>query len=136
MPIDLEDYRERASRFLAELDREYYVHLSGQKQELEIEPIYEAYDELFSVEAVSALRDEREGATAEKRGRAGALLQFAVDGHLGLQTRAEEAELARLEATEEVVIGAERHPYRGVAVAMANEAEPSARAELEAARDE
>jgi hypothetical protein len=34
---DLDDYRERADRFIATLDEEYYLHFAGHKERLELE---------------------------------------------------------------------------------------------------
>lgn len=133
--VDLNSYRDRAERFLAALDREYYLHLSGRKEALEIEAIYDEFAALFSRESVEAIRDRRESGSAEEGRRLDYLLQFAIDGHLGRETRAEEAEVARLEATLEVDVGGESHPYRGVTEALANEPDAVARAELEAARN-
>ena len=50
-------YRRRAEGFCEELSREYYLHLAGRKPELEIEPIYDGYADLFTREAVGRLRE-------------------------------------------------------------------------------
>ena len=160
MEPELDTYRERAERFLEELEREYYMHLAGHKPELEIEAVFESFSELFERDVVLALREAREaeprieasvpravapipagpgpsegGADRERR-RLDQLLQFAVDGHLGRETRAETAELARLEASLEVEAAGEARPYRAVPGALANEPDAGRRAELDAARNE
>ena len=38
---DLDAYRERADRFIAALDEEYYLHFAGHKEKLEIEEVPE-----------------------------------------------------------------------------------------------
>lgn len=129
MAADLDSYSERAERFLEEIDCEYYLHGSGQKAELEIEPIYARHAGLFDRDSVQGLRE----AAAGERGReARQLLHFAFDGHLGEATKSQAAELARLEASLEV----EGIPYRAVPVEQANEPDAERRAALEAARDE
>ena len=132
--LDLDTYRERAERFLEALDRAYYRHLAGLEPELEIEPVYAEHGELFERDTVLALREAREAAGVERPGL-GRLLQFALEGHLGLRTRREAEECARLEASLEVEVAGARHPYRGVPVLLANEPDAGRRAELEAARN-
>ena len=125
--VDLAAYRAEAEEFAAALDREYYLHFSGQRDEFAIEPIYERHAALFGREAVEALRDA--GAPAS-------LVEFAVHGLIGRETKAEEAELARREAALEVELDGERMPFRAAAVAQANEPDPDRRAAIEAARNE
>ena len=85
--MDLSAYRAEAEAFTEALLREYLLHYSGRKDDYEIEPLYERHAGLFSRDAVDSLRgeDNRE------------LLLFAVEGHMGQATKAEEAELARRE---------------------------------------
>ena len=109
---------------MTELMREHYLHFSGQKPEFEIEAIYERHAELYSREAVEQLResDNRE------------LLMFAVQGLMGQETKAEEAELARREAALELHVGDEVIPFRQSPVVQASEPDPERRALIERAR--
>ena len=95
-------YRTDAEAFLGELDREFYLHFSGRQDDYGIEAIYERHADLFTREAVGALRE---------RG-VPALLEFAVQGLIGRETKAEAAELARREAALEVEVDGARLPYR------------------------
>jgi hypothetical protein len=131
--MDLADYRERAESFLEQIDREYYLHLSGQKPELELEPIYERNAGLFSRDSVEALRELASSVDGEERRGLGYLLHFALDGLLGEATRAEAEESARLEATLEVTVDGSAVPYRQVPVEQANEPDSSRREALEQA---
>ncbi|MGH2960966.1 MAG: hypothetical protein ACRDL3_02050, partial [Solirubrobacterales bacterium] len=125
MDLDLDTYRDDAELFCEELDGEYYLHLSGRKQSLEIEAIYERHAELFSRDAVEGLREAWDrSADGGDRRRARHLLQFGFDGYLGQATRAEAATLAELEASLEVEVDGSAIPYRGVAVEQANEPDP------------
>lgn len=136
MHFDLDRYRERAELFGEELSREYYRHLAGRKPDLEIERIYDSYADLFAREPVMALRDLAAAANGGDSGRRLAyLLHFAFDGLVGLETRAEAAELAGLEASLEVDGGDGPLPYRAVAIAQANEADGDRRLALERARN-
>jgi hypothetical protein len=136
LPFDLDRYRARAETFGEELSREYYLHLAGHKRELEIEPIYERYADLFARDSVMALRDlaPADGNGGEGR-RLRYLLHFGFDGLVGMETRAEAAELAGLEASLEVEAPGGAVPYRAVVIEQANEVDPDRRAALEDARN-
>jgi len=131
--MDLTAYRSDAEAFLEEIDREYYLHLSGQKPGLELEPIYERHSGLFERQAVEELRELADGADGDEGRRRRYLLQFALDGLLGEATRAEAEESARLEATLEVSVNGSTVPYRQVPVEQANESNASRREALELA---
>jgi hypothetical protein len=122
--LDLDRYRAQADDFMTELMREHYLHFSGQKQEFEIEPIYERHAELFSRDTVDELRGSgnRE------------LLMFAVEGLMGQETKAEESELARREAALEIEVDGETIPLRQSPVAQGNEPDAARRQAIERAR--
>ena len=103
---------------MSELMREYYLHYSGQKDDFEIEPIYERHADLYSREAVEDLRgsDNRE------------LLMFAVQGLIGQETKAEEAEAARREAALEIEVDGQTIPLRQSPIVQGNEPDPDRRA--------
>ncbi len=135
MAFDLERYRRRAERFAEELSREYYLHLAGHKAELEIEPIYSEYADLFTRETVGKLRGLGEAAGGAEGRRHRYLLHFAFDGLVGAETKSESAELAGLEATLEVDPGDGPVPYRAISIEQANEPDAQRRAALEEARN-
>jgi hypothetical protein len=133
--VDIAEYRRRAEEFSAELNREYYLHLAGRKPELEIDAIYRRFDDLFEPAAVDALRTAVGAAGGDERRRLRYLLHFAFDGLVGARTKAEQEELARLEASLEVELDGEAIGYRQVSAELANEPEGERRAALAAARD-
>jgi hypothetical protein len=136
LAFDLDSYRERAERFGEELSREYYRHLAGHKPELEIERIYDSHAGLFSRDSVMALRELADApAGGDSRRRLSYLLHFGFDGLVGLETRAEAAELAGLEASLEVDAGDGAVPYRAVVIAQANEVDADRREAMEDARN-
>ncbi|MGH2965642.1 MAG: hypothetical protein ACRDMH_09720 [Solirubrobacterales bacterium] len=136
MGFDLDRYRQRAERFCEELSREYYLHLAGRKPDLELEPIYRGYEDLFTRDAVARLRelvaDEADGG---ERRRLRYLLHFSVDGLIGAETRHESSELAGLEASLEVDPGDGPVPYRAIQIEQANEPDSERRGLLEDARN-
>jgi hypothetical protein len=124
--MDVNDYRADAEAFLTAIDREYYLHFAGLKDEYEIEPIYERYAGLFSRETVDALR------AADNR----VLLKFAAEGYVEQAVKELSAELARLEASLEVELDGDTYPYRQAAVVQANEPDAARRRALDRARNE
>jgi hypothetical protein len=124
--VNVDDYREEAEAFLSAIDREYYLHFAGRKDEFEIEAIYARHSKLFSAEAVESLRE------AGSR----ALLRFAAEGYVEQALKELSAEFARLEASLEVRLDGETYPYRQAAVVQANERDPARRRALEGARNE
>jgi hypothetical protein len=120
---ELDAFRLDADRFIAALDEEYYLHLSGRKEALELEPIYERHEELTRPETARRL----EGAPTE-------LWRFACECHLGSLTRSHQERLARVETELEVDIGGEPIPYRMLRAALANEPGRDRRQRIQAAR--
>ena len=53
---ELDAFRDEADRFIAELDEEYYLHLAGHKETLELEPIYERHEHLRAGHRRAAVR--------------------------------------------------------------------------------
>jgi oligoendopeptidase F len=134
--VELDGYRRQAEAFCEQIDREYYLHHSGRKRSFDIEPIYDRHAELFSRRALEELREAARAASGEDARRVRYLLDFAFQGHLGREVKAEATRLAELEAEMVVEADGDAIPYRGVTVALANEADAGRRAELERARDE
>jgi hypothetical protein len=128
----LDVYRDEADRFIAALDEEYYLHYAGLKESFELEPIYERFSDLTTLDAA------RELAGAAEAGGAGEveLWHFACEGYLGNLTREEAEEIAGLEASLEVSLDGETIPYRMLRPTIANEADRGRRERLEAARIE
>ena len=86
----------------------------------------DAYDALLPAER-KVLEELRESAPRE-------LFRFAVEGHIGQATKAETAEIAKLEATTAVEVDGAEIPFRRTNVEQANESDPERRARLEEAR--
>jgi hypothetical protein len=130
-PEALETYRTRADRFEAEMLEEYYLHFAGRKDELEIEPIYERYEDLTTLEVAARL-----GAGVDGDRRIRELWHFACNGYLGNLTKSQDARISELEATVEARVNGETVPYRMLRPTIANEPDRSKRRALEEARCE
>jgi hypothetical protein len=120
---ELDDFRDEADRFIAELDEEYYLHLAGHKETLELGPIYERHEVLTRLETAQRLQ----GAPTE-------LWRFACEGYLGALTREHAERIAEVEAGLEAEVDGEKVTYRMLRPAMANEPDRDRRARLERAR--
>jgi len=133
--MNLDAYRQSAETFTEELMREYYRHHAGLQDSFEIEPIYARHADLFTRDAVDALRalDSRATDDGDQRRRSRMLLDFAVEGYIGEATKTVEEELARTEAGLTIEVGGERIGFREAPVVQANEADADRRAEIEAA---
>ena len=123
--MNLDAYRAEAEAFYEEIEREYVLHLSGRKEDFELEAIYDRHDGLFTREAADRLREA--GAPRE-------LVRFAVEGLFGQATKREAEELARREATAKVEVRGTEIGFREAVAAQANEPDPERRGELERAR--
>ena len=129
---ELDTYRERADRFIAELDEEAYLHYSGQKDTYELAPIYERYADLTKLEAAQSLGLAVDGTCGGVR----ELWRFACEGYLGNLTRAHAERSAMLEAELEVDFEGATIPFRMLRPTIANEPDRDRRARLETKRNE
>jgi hypothetical protein len=125
-PLDsrtIDAFRDRADSFIRDLDQEYYDHFAGFKDTLDVERIYEEYEDLTTLETAQQMKP----APTE-------LWRFACEGFLGNLTREHQARMAQAEAELEATVDGKTIPYRMLRVAMANEPDRDARSRIEEAR--
>jgi len=120
---ELDRFRDQADNFIRDLDEEYYLHFAGLKETLDVEQVYERYEELTKLETAQKLKE----APTE-------LWRFACEGFLGNLTREHQARVAKAEAELEATVDGETIPYRMLRVAMSNEPDRDKRQRLEEAR--
>ncbi|HWB22560.1 MAG TPA: hypothetical protein VG652_06705 [Gaiellaceae bacterium] len=120
---ELDAFRDRADRFIADLDEEHYLHFAGHKESLDLEYIYARYPELTSLETAQSLLD----APAE-------IWRFACEGYLGNLTRSHQEKVAAIEAELEATVDGEVIPFRMLRIALANEPERERRERLDRER--
>jgi hypothetical protein len=128
---ELDAFRDRADRFIAALDEEYYLHFAGLKETLDLEPIYDAYTDLTELERAQSI-----GAAVDGSQNVRELWRFACEGHLGAVTRESEEKIARLEAELKTTVDGEEIPFRMLRPAISNEPDRPRRERLERARNE
>jgi hypothetical protein len=129
-PRELDDFREQADRFLAAIDEEYYLHFAGHKDALDLEPIYDRFAELTSLDVANRI-----GAAVDGDRRIRELWKFACSGHLGALTREHEEKTAQIEAELKATVDGEEIPFRMLRPTMANEPDREKRRRLEHARN-
>lgn len=134
--MDLGAYRLQAETFVAELGDEYHAHFAGLKTGFDVDAIYARHAGLFSFDAVARLREQAAagGLSDEEARRRRMLLDFAVEGCIGLATTEEATALAEREAALRLDVGGEAIGFRESVVVQANEPDRAKRAEIEAAR--
>ena len=120
-----------AEAFGSALAREYYLNHSGQKDELELEPIFRRHARLFTTETIDALR-RADPADA----RLPALREFVVFGHLENAARRLTQEISRRETIDTALWDGEQVPYRALSSLISNEADPERRHHLDRLRVE
>jgi hypothetical protein len=122
-PSEVDAFRERGDAFNRDMLQEYYDHFAGFKETLDIEPIYEEYEDLTRLETAQRL----ERAPTE-------LWRFACEGFLGNLTRSHQARAAEVEATLELTADGETMPYRMARVVMSNETDRGKRQRIDEQR--
>jgi hypothetical protein len=127
--VDLDRFRERADRFIAELDEEYYLHYAGLKDTLDLKPIYERYADLTDVGQARALGQMVDGDWGKRE-----LWRFASEGYLSELTREQAEKIAELEASLEAEVDGETIPFRMLRPTIANEPDREKREELDKVR--
>lgn len=130
-PQDLDAFRGRADRFIAALDQEFYEHYAGLKETLDLAPIYEEFADLTTLDQARTIGESMDG---DKRVRE--LWHFACEGYLGNLTKAQEEQIAGLEATLDVQVDGETVGFRELRQRIANEPDRAKRERLELARNE
>ena len=132
--MDVAMYRRRAEEFLAVLDKEYYLHFSGQKKTCEFSAIYERYPELFTRDAVAGIKVHFEAAADEEKRRLATLLAFATEGFMSEQTKELSDELANTESKATVELDGEQVAFRYSSIMLANEPDRARREHIQKAR--
>ena len=72
---ELDAYRERIDRFIADLDQEYYEHFAGLKEEFDLESIYGEYEDVTSLERAQRMQEAADGSFGSTE-----LWRFACEG--------------------------------------------------------
>jgi hypothetical protein len=126
---ELDQLRDRADRFIAELDEEYYQHFAGLKETLDLAPIYERYSDLTTLATANKI-----GAAADGDERVRELWRFGCENYLGALTREHSEKVAQLEATLEAEIDGQKVPFRMLRPTLGNTEDREKRREIDRIR--
>ena len=133
--MNISDYRRDFAAYCSAFELAHYQHRAGFEKELHLEPIYERYGDLFTRDAIEALKRGLEETPAHlETARAGLRLLSgsALAGYLEAQARELTDEVARCESAARVEWDKERVPVNNVPRIISNEPVASRRHELAA----
>jgi len=130
--MDVEAYRQNAEKFLSELEKEYYLHFSGQKDTLNIAEIYGMYEGLFSLKNFEFLKSLKEKSLKEKNSgeenkRYSYLVRFCGEGLIEQKVKELIDEIGEAEAKAVIYIDGKDVPFRYSEVLLSNEEDKSKR---------
>jgi len=134
--MDLEGYRKKAENFISEMEKQYYLHFSGQKDEYNISEIYEKYKDLFTKKVIEEIDDIRKEMKGEERKRLNFLYRFCMEEYIGQRVKKLKETIAQDESKAKIMIDDEETSFRNSEVIISNEPEQEKRAEIESKRIE
>jgi hypothetical protein len=126
----LETYRREYAEFNSQWGREYYLVLSGQKDNLELTRIYERYSDLFTREAISQLKQQLAEAPVDfesQRVSINHLLTFAADQFLEDAAKVLTEEISRYESQSSIEWKGQKIHFQEAYVAIKTEKDRQAR---------
>ncbi len=120
----LKDYREQFVNFHEAVAREEYLHYAGLKETLELEAIYDRYADLFTLEAIQALRQEFEATSLLFPTERDGLRRLAAFAERGLVERTVArltGEIARAEHNQILTVDGGPVYFHDAAIVLARE---------------
>ena len=132
--MNIEQYRTDAENFLGELDKEYYLHFSGKKPELNLDDIYSKYESLFSFENSEFFKNLIENSKGDNKKKAEFLFQFATDTYLGKKYQKISDKIANDEAMAKINIDGRDYSFRYSDIMLSNEPDKDKRELIDSKR--
>jgi hypothetical protein len=132
--MNIEQYRIDAENFLGELDKEYYLHFSGKKSELNLEDIYKKYGFLFSFENSQFFKELIDTSEGENKRKAGFLFQFCTDAYLGKKYQKISDKIANDEAMSKINVEGQDYSFRYSDILLSNESDKNKRELIDSKR--
>src|SRR4030042_5870487 len=133
--MDLKKYRKDAESFLYKIEKEYYLHFSGQKDNFNVSDIYDQYKYLFSREKIDYIKNLKDISYGEEKKKAAYLLRFCAEGYIDRRTKGLIESITEDEAHANVVIEGKEGPFRYSEILLANESDKLKRDEIEDKRN-
>ncbi len=119
--MDIEKYKINAENFLSELDKEYYLHFAGLKEELNTGAIYDKFGELFLLEYFNLIKEFKDKAEGEDRKKYSYLLKFCGETLIEKPVKELVDEIGEDEAKAKLEIEGKDVSYRYSEVLLSNE---------------
>jgi hypothetical protein len=134
--MDITKYRKDSELFLSEIEKEYYLHFSGQKDSLNLSPIYDRYRYLFERDCIDYIKGIKDKSTREIRKKATYLLKFCTEGYMERQVKELVDRIAEEEAQAKINIEGIEVPFRYSEIMLTNEPDRAKRRAIESKRNE
>jgi hypothetical protein len=134
--MDIAKYRKDSESFLSRMDKEHYLHFSGQKDSLNLSPIYDRYGYLFERNCIDHIKGIKDRSTGEDRVKAAYLLKFCTEGYMERQVKELVDRIAEEEAQAKIDIEGSEVPFRYSEILLTNEPDRAKRREIERKRNE
>ncbi|MCL4385994.1 MAG: hypothetical protein M1326_06755 [Cyanobacteria bacterium] len=132
--MDIDKYRKDAEDFLGKLDKEYYLHFSGQKNTLDLDDIYKQFEYLFSFENSQYFKNLINSSSGENKKKAVFLFQFCTEGYLSKKYQKLSDTIANNEANTKINIDGKDYSFRYSDVLISNEPDKNKRDEIDKKR--
>lgn len=133
--MNISDYRRDFAAYCSTFELAHYQHRAGFERELHLQPIYERYGDLFTRDAINAIKQTYEETPAHletERTGLRVLSGAAQIGYLEAQARELTDEVVRCESAARVEWDKEYVPVNNVPRIISNEVEAARRRELAA----
>jgi hypothetical protein len=119
--MDIEKYKINSENFLSELDKEYYLHFAGLKEDLNIGAIYDKYGELFLFEYFNFIKELKDKSKGEDRKKYSYLLKFCGETLIEKPVKELIDEMGEDQAKAKIEIEGKDVSYRYSEVFLSNE---------------
>ncbi|MCG9479860.1 MAG: hypothetical protein K9H14_06570 [Actinomycetia bacterium] len=134
--LNVSKYRKSAEEFLSRMDKEYYLHFSGRKENLELDQIFAEYGWLFTYQNMEDLQQIQKQQKGENKKRYAYLLKFCAENLIEKQVQHIRQEIANDEAQIQVKVEGNQVPFRFLDVMLANEPVKQKRDKIEQVKNE
>lgn len=125
--MDIDAYRQSAEEFLSELEKEYYLHFSGQKDTLKTAEIYSRYEDLFSFKNFKFLQRLKEDSSGEENKKYSYLVKFCGEGLIEQKVKELIDQIGEDEAKAVINIDDKKVSFRYSEVLLSNEPDKNKR---------
>ncbi|MCE5329806.1 hypothetical protein LLG07_05695 [bacterium] len=132
--MNIEQYRKDAEDFLSKVDKEYYLHFSGRKPDLNLDEIYKQYDYLFTFDNSQYFKKLIDTSDGDSKKKARFLFQFCTEGYLSKKYQNISDKIANNEASYKINIDGQDYAFRYSDIILSNESGLDKRRDIDSKR--